>query len=345
MAAIVFPLAPTVNQQYTAGGRTYTFTGESWSTGVSSVPPGVGQQVAAPNASGFTVVVAANVGVLMLNPLTAMKAGTVKLPPAPTQGQRIIIGTSKTILRLTVQDSAGVPTNVVNHPEGIGVGGRLEFIWSTVTNKWICIDGFKGKVFLPPRAADFGLINGASGFATYDQTDAMIIDASPSGNANFMTLLTQPVINVNGANGVGASYILCWDVIESFYAADAQSAPAIGIILKDNTTGGHLFISSGLVQGTQNHCLLGQYWLNPTTPDFVFAQRVTKYPAKALKLIIRADRWEIYMGDGFNWEGGIWSYYIPGYSVNKVDAVGIGVRRNNDFTIHSVTQFGALYGE
>ena len=85
-----------------------------------------------PNASGFSVSVPANVGVLLLDPAGAYIAGTIVFPSAPTNRQRLEICSSQNVTGVTWTSAY----TVKNAPAGLTAGQGVAWIFRTASSAW-----------------------------------------------------------------------------------------------------------------------------------------------------------------------------------------------------------------
>lgn len=94
-------------------------------------------QFASPSATGFSVSLAATTTWLILTPLAGYAAGTLVLPPLPTDGFTINFVSTQSVTALTIS-AAG--TSLVGMPTTLAANGFFRVRYSAVTNTWYRID-------------------------------------------------------------------------------------------------------------------------------------------------------------------------------------------------------------
>lgn len=85
-----------------------------------------------PSATGFSVSIPANIGVLILDPIAAYANGTIVLPTQPTNRQRIEICSSQNVTAVTWTSSYVVK----NAPAGLTAGQGVAWMFRAASNTW-----------------------------------------------------------------------------------------------------------------------------------------------------------------------------------------------------------------
>lgn len=90
--------------------------------------------VSAPG-NGFTVTVPANCATLLLRPSGTLAVGTIVLPGALADGEKIAIWTSETITALTVSGTVGTTVNN-GHSFQLAANSAVSFFWNAANSTW-----------------------------------------------------------------------------------------------------------------------------------------------------------------------------------------------------------------
>lgn len=85
-----------------------------------------------PGATGFTVTIPKDVGVLLLTPAAAYANGTIVMPADPTNRQRIEMVSSQAVAAIVLSSAA----TILNAPAALVAGVGLAFIYMADTNTW-----------------------------------------------------------------------------------------------------------------------------------------------------------------------------------------------------------------
>lgn len=97
-----------------------------------SIPPNlVVVQYSVPT-TGQTVVMASNIGRLVLNPAGLLATLTLTVPPLPTNGQKVSISSTQAITAITINGGTIVGTITT-----LAIGGFADFVFSSDTASWL----------------------------------------------------------------------------------------------------------------------------------------------------------------------------------------------------------------
>ena len=91
------------------------------------------QQYAAPSATGFNVDVASADTWLILTPLAGYAAGTITLPAARSNGQRVQVNCTQSVSTLTV---SGNGTTVTGAPTALAANAFFTLQYDATLNAW-----------------------------------------------------------------------------------------------------------------------------------------------------------------------------------------------------------------
>jgi len=102
-----------------------------------TAPGAMMTQYAAPNATGFSVLIApATTGenvYLLLTPTSGFAAGTITMPASPVDGQEVLVSCTQSVTALTV---AGNGTTVNGAPTTLAANGFFRLRFDGVHNSW-----------------------------------------------------------------------------------------------------------------------------------------------------------------------------------------------------------------
>jgi hypothetical protein len=279
----------------------------------------------------------------MIDPTGAFAAGTVKLPPSPSGGDRCIIAASKGIMALTVQDSSGSAANVVNSPGCIGVGGRLEFMYSSGSGKWICILGEPGRPFMQPLIADFTWQNQGTGTAAAVTANPFAMSAVVPADASVQVRLLE-----QAAPSPPYSVVLVWKPGQQ--EVSGSGGNDISICLRNSTNGraftfGSYFAPSG---ATFNRGAISRRWASLTSLNTNVNVVNDAMSVCALRLDVTSTNIAMYDGwDGWNWRPGAQfnetiSTYVTASGGGSIDKIGFSFQPSNAWGTYHITSFGVF---
>jgi len=125
-----FPDIPTLGQEFTGGGSSWTWDGVKWEATTTSDATTIVTPV-----SGDTIVLTSRAP-LYVNNSSVLAALTIRLPPEPSPRQFAQIGFRNPVTVLTVQDSAGVV--LTGEPDSAyGPGAAIIMYYLDHSIKWI----------------------------------------------------------------------------------------------------------------------------------------------------------------------------------------------------------------
>lgn len=84
--------------------------------------------------TGFSIAVGNGTSQLILTPAGTLAAGTITMPPNPTDNQSLRVTSSQTVTALTVSANAG--QSIVGAPTTIGATTPFDYFYSAVNNTW-----------------------------------------------------------------------------------------------------------------------------------------------------------------------------------------------------------------
>lgn len=90
------------------------------------------EYLAQPSATGFSVSVPANTGVLLLDPAAAYANGTIVFPTAPNNRQRIEVCSTQDVTAVTWTSSY----TIKNTPAGLTAGQGVAWMFRSASNAW-----------------------------------------------------------------------------------------------------------------------------------------------------------------------------------------------------------------
>jgi hypothetical protein len=105
----------------------------AWLEGNLTFPDQFTQQYAAPSATGFSVAVAVADTWLILTPVAGYAAGTIVLPAARENRQRVQINSTQAVTTLTVN---GNGTTVTGAPTTLAANGFFTLQYDSTLNAW-----------------------------------------------------------------------------------------------------------------------------------------------------------------------------------------------------------------
>jgi hypothetical protein len=123
--------------QVTGLGTGATYLGSAGSSGSPVIRLGAAvdqSYVSSVPANGFSISVPPNCSTLLLRPASNLATGTVSLPAALADGEKIEIWTSRTITALTVNAAAGTVTD--GNDFQLGANASVAFFWNASSATW-----------------------------------------------------------------------------------------------------------------------------------------------------------------------------------------------------------------
>ena len=84
--------------------------------------------------SGFSYTFVAGVNVLLIDPISTLATGTIKMPPTPSDGMTISFSSTKAILALTVNPNTGQSIN--NAITALSAGQSVSYIYRSTSLSW-----------------------------------------------------------------------------------------------------------------------------------------------------------------------------------------------------------------